>query len=54
MGLLETRGLSKHFGGLRAVSNLDIDIEPGTIHGLIRIDFRYGQCITIRSTPHAC
>lgn len=35
MALLETRGLSKHFGGLRAVSNLDIDIEPGTIHGLI-------------------
>ena len=34
MALLETRGLSKHFGGLRAVSNLDIDIEPGTIHGL--------------------
>jgi branched-chain amino acid transport system ATP-binding protein len=35
MALLETRGLSKHFGGLRAVANLDIDIEAGTIHGLI-------------------
>jgi branched-chain amino acid transport system ATP-binding protein len=35
MALLETRGLSKHFGGLRAISNLDINVEPGTIHGLI-------------------
>lgn len=35
MALLETKGLTKHFGGLRAVSNLDIAIEPGTIHGLI-------------------
>lgn len=35
MALLETTKLSKSFGGLRAVSNLDIAIEPGTIHGLI-------------------
>ena len=35
MALLETRGLTKHFGGLRAIQSLDIDIEPGTIHGLI-------------------
>ncbi len=35
MALLETQGLSKSFGGLRAVSNLDIAIEAGTIHGLI-------------------
>ena len=35
MALLETQGLSKSFDGLRAVSNLDIAIEAGTIHGLI-------------------
>jgi branched-chain amino acid transport system ATP-binding protein len=35
MALLETQSLSKSFGGLRAVSNLDIAIEAGTIHGLI-------------------
>ena len=35
MPLLETRGLSKHFGGLRAVDDLDIGVEAGTIHGLI-------------------
>ncbi|NQW09651.1 MAG: ABC transporter ATP-binding protein [Alphaproteobacteria bacterium] len=35
MALLETTKLSKSFGGLRAVSDLDIAIEPGTIHGLI-------------------
>ena len=35
MALLETTNLSKSFGGLRAVSNLDIAIEAGTIHGLI-------------------
>ena len=35
MALLETIGLSKSFGGLRAISNLDVDIEAGSIHGLI-------------------
>ena len=35
MALLETRGLSKSFGGLRAIQNLDMDVEEGTIHGLI-------------------
>lgn len=35
MALLETIGLSKSFGGLRAISNLDIDVEAGSIHGLI-------------------
>ncbi len=32
---LELQKVSKHFGGLAAVSNLDMGIEPGTIHGLI-------------------
>lgn len=35
MALLETIGLSKSFGGLRAISNLDVDIAAGSIHGLI-------------------
>ena len=35
MGLLETRSLSKHFGGLHAIADLDISIEEGSIHGLI-------------------
>ncbi len=29
------RDLSKHFGGIRALNNVDISIEPGTVHGLI-------------------
>lgn len=35
MSLLEVVGLSKSFGGLRAIANLDVDIEAGSIHGLI-------------------
>ncbi len=35
MALLETTGLSISFGGLRAISNLDIEVEAGSIHGLI-------------------
>jgi branched-chain amino acid transport system ATP-binding protein len=33
--LLETIGLTKHFGGLAAVSNVDMSIEQGQIVGLI-------------------
>lgn len=32
---LEGRGLVKHFGGVRAVDNIDIAVEAGTIHGII-------------------
>ncbi len=35
MSLLSTRGLSKNFGGLRAVHDVDFDIEPGEIRALI-------------------
>jgi branched-chain amino acid transport system ATP-binding protein len=35
MALLETQGLSKHFGGLAAVDNLDLRVEEGEIVGLI-------------------
>ena len=35
MALLDVTGLSKNFGGLLALSNLDVSIEAGSIHGLI-------------------
>jgi branched-chain amino acid transport system ATP-binding protein len=35
MSLLELRGLGKRFGGLTAVTGLDLAIEPGEIVGLI-------------------
>ena len=35
MALLEVRGLSRRFGGLTAVSNLDLRVERGEILGLI-------------------
>ena len=33
--MLELRGLSKHFGGVRAVDGLDVTVEEGQIFGLI-------------------
>jgi ABC-type branched-subunit amino acid transport system ATPase component len=33
--LLEVRGLSRRFGGIRAVDELDLKVEPGSITGLI-------------------
>jgi len=35
MPLLETRNLTKHFGGLAAVSRLDLTVEEGEVVGLI-------------------
>src|SRR5512144_2376508 len=35
MPLLETRGLSRHFGGLAAVNGVDLTVEEGEIVGLI-------------------
>lgn len=29
------RGLSKHFGATRALVGIDLDIEPGSVHGLV-------------------
>jgi len=34
-GVLEVRGLVKRFGGLAAVSNLDMTVQEGQIHALI-------------------
>jgi ABC-type branched-subunit amino acid transport system ATPase component len=33
--VLEVRGLSKHFGGVRAVDGIDFSIRPGEVFGLI-------------------
>ena len=33
--LLEARGLSRHFGGVRAVEAVDLDLRAGEIHALI-------------------
>lgn len=35
MTLLETRGLSKHFGGLAAVANVDFTLDQGEVRALI-------------------
>ena len=35
MALLEVRGLSRYFGGLAAVSELDFNIDEGEILGII-------------------
>jgi branched-chain amino acid transport system ATP-binding protein len=33
--LLEARGLTRHFGGVRAVEHVDLDLATGEIHALI-------------------
>jgi branched-chain amino acid transport system ATP-binding protein len=33
--LLRTRGLTKEFRGFRAVSDVDLAVEPGTVHALV-------------------
>ena len=33
--LLELRGLTRRFGGLKAVDDLSLSVRAGTIHGLI-------------------
>ncbi len=33
--VLETRGLTKYFGGLKAVKDFDLAVKPGEMHGLI-------------------
>ncbi len=33
--MLELKGLSKHFGGVRAVDGLDLNVPQGEVFGLI-------------------
>lgn len=35
--LLEVKDMTHYFGGLRAVNNFNLTIEPGQINGLIEI-----------------
>ena len=35
MAILEVRGLSKHFGGLPAVDNVDLDVQAGEVFAII-------------------
>jgi len=35
MPILECKGLSKHFGAVRALDNVDLTVEPGRIVGLL-------------------
>ena len=33
--ILKVKNLQKHFGGLKAVDNIDVEVAPGTVHALI-------------------
>ncbi len=35
MNLLEIKGLSKRFGGFRALSGIDLNVRQGAVHGII-------------------
>ena len=35
MALIETRNLSKSFGGLQAINDVSLKVEQNTVHGLI-------------------
>src|SRR5437868_4046850 len=35
MHVLEIRGLTKDFRGFRAVDNVDLDVDEGTVHALV-------------------
>jgi branched-chain amino acid transport system ATP-binding protein len=35
VALLELKGVSRHFGGVRAVDSLELSVESGQIFGLI-------------------
>lgn len=33
--LVSVRGIRKHFGGVQALKNVDLDVYPGEVHGLV-------------------
>ena len=35
MGILEVKGVNKHFGGLKALNNVNLEVEYGTVHAII-------------------
>ena len=35
MGILSVKDVNKHFGGLRALNNVNLEVEAGTVHAII-------------------
>ena len=35
MGILSVKGVNKHFGGLKALDDVNLEIEAGTVHAII-------------------
>ena len=35
MGILEVKGVNKRFGGLKALSDVNLDIAEGSVHAII-------------------
>lgn len=35
MGILEVQNVNKHFGGLHALNNVNLDVEEGSVHAII-------------------
>ena len=35
MGILQVRNINKHFGGLKALNEVNLEIEEGTVHAII-------------------
>lgn len=35
MGILSVKGVSKNFGGLKALNDVNLDVEAGTVHAII-------------------
>ena len=33
--ILQMKGISKHYGGVKALSNVDLDLHRGSIHGIV-------------------
>ena len=35
MGILEVQNVNKHFGGLHALNNVNLDVKEGAVHAII-------------------
>ena len=34
MGILEVQNVNKHFGGLHALNNVNLDVKEGAVHAI--------------------